>query len=462
MTGLPVPSLRLRTVTLVAVFGFTSFFVSAAPVQRDDPRPEALKPATAKAAICADGPSFEGRITANSSSTTAITESTTGNVAGYISNIVDDWSCTASFRYDGLVWAKTASASSGNFDWGNLLASDTIACNWDIGTTDYLKANSTTDCPDSDAEYAMPIFLGYDSGSNLHEVTFQNDITPDEAGDFGFIHSSCDAYYNAEVMLWTKTWDTASTTNRPGANCSAYTHESTNTSQTIVVDGTAPTTAFDWPATGATATIRSAFATVRFDATDNLAGFSGTDDWDLQRRKGTWNGSTCSALANDGTAASGTTAALDQVVTHPLEVGPCYQWTLAARDANGNVASTTTSGTVVVDPGPTLGLPSWSPTESWDLGAGDTLSVNPATGNLVLSHPVLDLPIRGSSVGLTLTYNRHDPTNVGMGPGWRLDVLRRLSIAGNGDVTVSAGDGSRHVFTWTGSAFTRPRPCTRA
>ena len=272
MNRLPLPSLRLRTVTLVAVFGFTSLFVSAAPVQRDDPRPEALKPATAKAAICADGPSFEGRITASSASTTAIDRSTTGNVAGYISDIVDDWSCTASFRYDGLVWAKTVSASSGNFDWGNLLASDTIACNWDIGTTDYLKANSTTDCPDSDAEYAMSIFLGYDSASNLHEVTFQNDITPDEAGDFGFIHSSCDSYYNAEVMLWTKTWDTASTSNRPGANCSAYTHESTNTSQTIVVDATPPSGGTISLNSGAAWTNSTSVTVAASSVTDNLAG----------------------------------------------------------------------------------------------------------------------------------------------------------------------------------------------
>jgi hypothetical protein len=35
------PSLRLRTVVLAALFGFTTFFVSSAPTELPVPRPEA-------------------------------------------------------------------------------------------------------------------------------------------------------------------------------------------------------------------------------------------------------------------------------------------------------------------------------------------------------------------------------------------------------------------------------------
>src|SRR5688572_28298338 len=99
-----VPSLRLRTMALAALFGFTTFFVSAAPT--DLPRPEALAPQPVKALACADGPSFEGWITGSSSTTAQLARSTTGNVFGWVSNVVDDWSCTAWYRYDGLAWAR--------------------------------------------------------------------------------------------------------------------------------------------------------------------------------------------------------------------------------------------------------------------------------------------------------------------------------------------------------------------
>ena len=38
-------------------------------------------------------------------------------------------------------------------------------------------------------------------------------------------------------------------------------------------------------------------------------------------------------------------------------------------------------------------------------------------------------------------------TNVGLGPGWRLNVSRRLAVNADGSVTLSDADGARHTFT---------------
>jgi RHS repeat-associated protein len=243
MTAL-VPSLRLRTVALAALFGFTAFFVSTAPTELPlpVPRPEALTPAPAAAYGCSDGPSFEGHLTNTSSTTAVATYSTTGNVYGYISEVTDDWNCTNAFRYDGLTWSRTSDGSKGNFMWGNLINSTGVACNWTIGETNYLKANSTTDCPDSDDEYAMAVFLGNTGTSTLLHAVFHNDTTPDELGDFAFVHSDCDNYYGPRADRFDKPYSPTDSETRPGSNCDPYELDSTNTSQTIVVDGTPPVT----------------------------------------------------------------------------------------------------------------------------------------------------------------------------------------------------------------------------
>ncbi|MBA2372786.1 MAG: hypothetical protein H0V74_01100, partial [Chloroflexi bacterium] len=173
-----VPSLRTRTVLVAGLFGFTTFFVGLAPTGAPLPRPEALSPQPVAALACADGPSFEGHLTNTSATTAAATYSTTGNVYGYLSNVVDDWSCTSWYRYDGLGWARDDAELDGNFDWGNLINSTSVGCNWLIGSTDYLKANSTTDCPDSDAEYALPIYLA-NYTTTLLERVFTSDSSPD-------------------------------------------------------------------------------------------------------------------------------------------------------------------------------------------------------------------------------------------------------------------------------------------
>jgi RHS repeat-associated protein len=101
--------------------------------------------------------------------------------------------------------------------------------------------------------------------------------------------------------------------------------------------------------------------------------------------------------------------------------------------------------------------------ESWDLGAGDTLAANVATRNIVVGHPIVALPIRGSTVSIDATYNAKDAENVGLGPGWRLDVFRRLRHNGDGTVTFTDGSGARHKFTGPdtdGDITTYTRPAT--
>jgi RHS repeat-associated protein len=466
-----VPSVRVRTVVLTAIFSFATFAVQAIPtsVPLPLPRPAALRPPVADALACASDPSFEGRITSSSSSTTALTRSTTGNVYGYISDVVDNWSCTAYPRYDGLAWARDDGELDGDYDWGTIISSTSVSCNWSVGSTNYLKANDTTSCSTTDAQNAMPIFLGNTStAGDLLETTFHNDVSHDTPGDFMFIHSDCTSFYgsNGESMRWNQDFQTSNAGNRPGANCDPLVIDSTNTSQSIVVDKTAPTTGFDWPATGSGPTVIStAGVGVQFDATDNVALFSDSShDWDLQRKVATWSGSACGTFASDGAAVSGTMSANNQVVSQGLLAdGSCYEWTLAATDANGNAATTKTSGIVRVDTSTTLGDQSQDSFETWDLGAGDNLSVNMASGNLMVGHPIVSLPIQGGSVGLSLTYNRQDTSDVGMTPGWRLNMLRRLTINGDGSVTFTDSTGARHTYTspsTVGTVTTYTRPAT--
>lgn len=87
-----IPSPRLRTVALAALFGFSTFAVAATPteVPLPLPRPEALRPAPVAALGCADEPEFIAHITSSAGSTAVLAETTTGNVFGYISDVVDD------------------------------------------------------------------------------------------------------------------------------------------------------------------------------------------------------------------------------------------------------------------------------------------------------------------------------------------------------------------------------------
>ncbi len=349
--------LRLRALLAAVILSGSLFVVDAAPTSLPIPRPEALTPAQALALGCADEPSFQGRLTGSKTSTTAITRTTTGNVYGYISKVVDDWSCTNAFRYDGLAWVRTN--GNGYWDWGNLINSTSVACNWAIGSTDYLKGNSTTDCPDTDAEYALPIYLGANSSDDLLELVANNDSNHDDPGDFLFVHSDCTTYYGGESLKYNQDWTSGNANNRPGNNCDPRVLDGTNTTQSIVIDGTPPAFSFSTPAGTAGTIVGTTTASYQltFAATDNVAGFGSTHPWTLQRQvAANTGGGTCDPTFSDdsgtGSWITGTANASGQTSTQTLTAGYCYRWVLSGTDMNGNPVGSTatkTSATVIVD-----------------------------------------------------------------------------------------------------------------
>jgi YD repeat-containing protein len=131
------------------------------------------------------------------------------------------------------------------------------------------------------------------------------------------------------------------------------------------------------------------------------------------------------------------------------------------RDGAGNASSTSVSDTINVA-FDNLGRQAQHSFESWDLGAGDEAAVNLATGNLVVTHPLVTLPYRGgNALPLTATYNAHAADSVGLGVGWQLNLQRRLILNGDNTVTVVDGDGARHTFTapvTVGTVTTYARP----
>lgn len=230
----PGVAVRLRTVLLAAIFAFTTFFVEAAPVPTGapDPRPAALRPEPVQAAFCASNAAFTGVLTASSASTTAVTNITNPTVYGYISNVDAAWSCTAYYRYSAVAW--NTSSTVGTFNWGNLINSVSVACNFVVGSTDYVKANSTTDCPDTDAEYAMAVTLS-------PQGVYVADSAHNGTGDFSFTHADCGTYYGAEPVISGQSFSSSNVSNRPGSNCDPITIDSQGTAQTVTYDSTAPT-----------------------------------------------------------------------------------------------------------------------------------------------------------------------------------------------------------------------------
>lgn len=339
---------RLRALIVAATFAFATFAVSITPIATPITGPLGLAPKTAQAAYCASNAAFTGRLTASSASTTAVSRITNGTVFGYISNVDAAWSCTLYYRYSGI--AYNTSATLGTFDYGALIHSTTVSCNWVVGSTDYLKANDTADCPDFDAEYAMSVTLGAEgsyTSSTAHTAT----------GQFSFVHSDCatTTFYgtSGKVHDTGQTFSTAITGNRPGANCDPLAIDSTGTTQTVTYDHTAPTLDFTTP-NEATTTYRNTIATytVTTAITETVAGFGGTNLWRLQRQIATISSpGTCGTFANDtatGNLTTGTTTGTINT-SQTLVAARCYRWLLNATDQNGNVAATDTSGTVLVD-----------------------------------------------------------------------------------------------------------------
>jgi RHS repeat-associated protein len=393
----------------------------------------------------------------SNSSGTQLSTSTTGSVYGRISNVDQTWDATHcyAYRYDALIWATTDDSTHLTVDWG-ALSGDGNACRYVAGSADYLHANSGA-CPGSPTTARLVATLS-------PEAVYHNNSSLDTTGEFAFAHSDCFTFYLAETIKPNAT--TSVTSGKPGVNCGNKAIDNMGTTQALTVDGTAPAIAFDAPAAGGPVAVPSAFYTVQFDATDAVAKFGGANGWTLQRQIAAWSGSACGTFADDtaaGNLVTGTTEGPNQLSGQSLLVGKCYKWVLDATDQNGNSPAAIPSGSIRVDTSGVLGLQSQLKTEGWDLGAGDNLVVSPGSGNLVISHPIVSLPIRGGSTSIGLTYNSQDAGNVGFGPGWRLNVQRRLAINGDGSVTFIEGDGSRHTFTspvTVGTVTTYTRPAT--
>ena len=201
---------RFRTLALAALMAATSFAVTAtpasAPAGGSDVLGQALSaitgsdvvaelgrgfraavaPKVAKA-YCATDAAFTGRLTAASNKTAAVTRTKSALVYPYVSRVDTAFSCTAFYRYSGVAWNTTA--SGGRFDWGNLFNSITIPCNYTVGETTYVKANDTTDCPDTDAEYALPVTLSA-------ERKYVQSANHNAVGDTSFVQTSCSTFYN--------------------------------------------------------------------------------------------------------------------------------------------------------------------------------------------------------------------------------------------------------------------------
>lgn len=253
-----------RPVLLAIALVTTALGVQAAPTSVDLPieRPNVAQPLTALAVTCATNPLFTGRITETASTTTAANRIVDNVVFGYISDVDQAWSCTASIRYSALAWNTTTNL--GTFNWGNLINSTSVACNWLVGSTDYLKANSTSDCADSDAEYAMAVTLS-------PQGIYQADNSHDGVGDFSFAHSDCDTYHGAEIAHTSVSFSSGATSNRPASsNCDPVTIDGTGTSQTIINDRTGPDGSIS--VNGGSAYATSTAATLTLSATDNVAG----------------------------------------------------------------------------------------------------------------------------------------------------------------------------------------------
>ena len=229
---------------------------------------------------------------------------------------------------------------------------------------------------------------------------------------------------------------------------------------TLTADTAGPGATFTIPASGST-TQSSNQITATWSELDTTNGVttpgSGVLSRSLKRQLASYSGGVCGTFSDD--PAFTPTTATSPVSDTSLLVNTCYRYVQTLTDRVGNVLATT-SGIVIRDTSANLGMQTQHSFETWDLGAGDGLAVNVANGNLVVSHPIVSLPIRGSSVDLNLAYNRHDSSDIGMGPGWRLDAFRRLKIEADGSVTFTDADGARHRFTnpqGTGTiTYTRP------
>ena len=430
MTRRPRLLPRLRVVAMTIVLTVTGVAVQAAPVAPSDdtpdhpfslPLPFGLGPQTALAAYCASGPSFQGKLTqqlVNSGTPSTAARITSNTVYGWISHVDAAWSCTLYRRYSGLTWNVTSTL--GIFDYGTIINSTSVACNWGVGSTDYLKANNTQVCPSTDTSNVLSIQL-------TKERVYQADASHNGEGDYSFVHSDCATtpYYGAEVQKGSEasptSFSTGTTNNRPGANCDPIELDSTNTSQTVTYDATVPVGTSISIAGGAAYTTTASVSLGSIAGTDTVAGISSM------------------RFSNNGTAWSGwetyaATRAAAWDLTNATYGGTSADGTKTVyvefQDANGNGPSAPISDTIVLDRSGPAGSVSVNAGATYTSSTAVTLTVS-ATDTL--SPPVAQMRFSNDgSAWTTYSYaTSHSWTLASGSDGTRTVYAQFKDTAGN-------------------------------
>ncbi|MBI2781170.1 MAG: RHS repeat protein [Chloroflexi bacterium] len=286
-------------------------------------------------------PLFTGYL--SNSSAVQLTRTTSGDVYGRISNVDRIWQPTPGcgyYRYDGIVWATTNATTNLTVDWG-AMSGDGQGCTFLLNTSDLINSDSGP-CGAPSPKLVATL---------SPEWTYQNDSALNTTGDFAFAHADCVTWYGIEPIKTNAT--TSVTSGEPGANCGNKQIDATTVSQTLVVDGTKPTTTFTTPVGAAGGTVyrtsTASYNVVR-TITEAVAGFGGANTWKLQRQVvPLTTPNTCgTSWANDGSQVTGTTTG-SVSTAQTLVDQKCYRWLADATDQNGNVMTQVTSATLVVD-----------------------------------------------------------------------------------------------------------------
>ncbi|MEI7743007.1 MAG: DUF6531 domain-containing protein, partial [Chloroflexota bacterium] len=354
MTHAPRILPRLRVAALTVVMTATLFTVNAAPVSRplsdadnhraSAPLPFGLGPQPADANYCASGPAFTGWLTqqlVNSGTPSTAGYINNSTVYGYISSVGSAWSCTLYRRYSGIAWNTTSTL--GMFDYGTIINSTSVSCNWAVGSTDYLKANGTQVCPSTDTSNVLAVQL-------TAQRVYQNDVNHDTPGDFSFVHSDCDTtpYYGAEatgpvtpfIESRAVSFSTSIGGNRPGSNCDAIDLDGTGTGQTVTYDATAPSATIN-QATGQADPSNASPVNFTLSFSEPITGLTGSDITIGGTAPGT-KAATISGTGPYAVAISGMTG--PGTVTAALAAGK-----VTDLASNANTAATSTDNGVTYD-----------------------------------------------------------------------------------------------------------------
>ncbi len=136
---------------------------------------------------------------------------------------------------------------------------------------------------------------------------------------------------------------------------------------------------------------------------------------------------------------------------------PNYTWD--GKDANGfpvpsgvyNAAISATSGSCSLNVNP-VPVNVVEPPKSCQLNAPIGSTANVATGNLSFSQEVFSVKGSASPLGVTLSYNSLDAIQGSLGTSWKHNYEISLQSSDSSGKVLAEG-GTRHVYTWNGSAY---------